>query len=451
LVVDIPPCADLPQHAAQARLFFETLGAGDTPYRIQWLTPYGLSYVPLLLLWLVLPPLAAAKLHLLVIALGCTAAIHALAAHKGRPPEAAALASLFVFSLPLYWGFLSFLVGFPAFVLWIVVVERERRRDALVVLGAALLLYLCHALWFLAGAAYLGVRMLVARRLRVEWPRIVALLPILALGVWQSGRFASDRFATRPFWDDWPLTRLAGFVDAALGGLRDPIEIVVVVAAAAWILVGLARRRDLDRDLALAGGLFVVFFAVLPMKYLNTVSFAQRWLPFALALLVLAVPAPPARAALRNLAVAALVVAFSAITTASWRAFQRIDLDGLEEALAALPDRPRVLGLDYVQHRNQRFKPRVTLQTFAYAQVLHGGRVSFSFAEHPASLVVYDKPFRPPWTDGLEWWPTRFQPSDVQYFDFVLVSDDHTMHDVFAGALRAVTHEGRWRLYAVPR
>src|SRR5215813_8474311 len=45
--VRFPPITDLPQHLAQIRLFHETIAAPDSPYRVQWLTPYILAYVPL--------------------------------------------------------------------------------------------------------------------------------------------------------------------------------------------------------------------------------------------------------------------------------------------------------------------------------------------------------------------------------------------------------------------
>ena len=45
LSVQFPPVADLPQQVAQARLFWEALADPGGPYRVQWLTPYGLAYV----------------------------------------------------------------------------------------------------------------------------------------------------------------------------------------------------------------------------------------------------------------------------------------------------------------------------------------------------------------------------------------------------------------------
>ncbi len=70
LAVEIPPITDLPQLTAQVRLLFEALG-GSGDYRVQWLTPNKLGYVPLLLAWPVGDPIAAARLGLfgLIIAM----------------------------------------------------------------------------------------------------------------------------------------------------------------------------------------------------------------------------------------------------------------------------------------------------------------------------------------------------------------------------------------------
>ncbi|MBP1767877.1 MAG: hypothetical protein H6P98_1992, partial [Candidatus Aminicenantes bacterium] len=38
LLVKFPPITDLPQHAAQVRLFGEAVSGPDSPYRIQWMT-----------------------------------------------------------------------------------------------------------------------------------------------------------------------------------------------------------------------------------------------------------------------------------------------------------------------------------------------------------------------------------------------------------------------------
>jgi hypothetical protein len=447
-LVDLPPCVDLPQQLAQIRLFLETVGNPDSPYVVQWLTPYSLSYLPLLGLYQLLPPLVAGRMHLMLLALLGTAAVHLVAARRGRPPEAATLASVLIFAHPLYWGFLSFLFGIPVLLGWLLLVAREPRgpaREAALFLGGALVLYFSHALWLGAALLWLGVRTVAQKR--IVWSRWLAIVPVLVLAVLEAPRFRDTRFEMAPEWLDWPWNRVRYFVLAALGGLDNPVEIVLVVAMVVWIVVGVATRwREVDRELAGAGATLLAMFLVFPDRYMNTIYFAFRWLGVALILLVLAT-APPLRAAIRRGAAIALAAGFFLVTATSFRA-HRDELTGFREALAAAPDNPRLLGLDLFRG-SALFIPRIGMQHLAYVQVLRGGTLSFSFAEHPASLVHWKRTYDPPWTGSLEWYPNRLRPRDLSFFTHVLVRGTDEQHALFASVAEPVTTSGLWRLYRV--
>src|SRR5262245_36261085 len=75
----LPPLTDLPQHLAQIRLFHEAIATPDSPYRIQWFTPYILAYVPLAFAWWLSPSPSAAPIAMVSLALLWTLAIHWLA------------------------------------------------------------------------------------------------------------------------------------------------------------------------------------------------------------------------------------------------------------------------------------------------------------------------------------------------------------------------------------
>ena len=235
-VVTFPPITDLPQHLAQIRLLGEALADPGGPYRIQWWTPYSLLYALLALCLSIAPPLWAGRLAVALIALLWVATAHALAVNRGRSALAAVLASLFVFCNVVYWGFLNFAIGWPLFAAWMLVTSREVRRPRQVLLLAAmgLALYACHALWLLAGVAWIGVvtvadlaRTWLARGalrplLRPLLWRACALAPaVTALAIWTPSFHASD-MDTPPVWHTNPLTRLAPgwLVGALLGGLR---------------------------------------------------------------------------------------------------------------------------------------------------------------------------------------------------------------------------------------
>lgn len=135
-IVTFPPITDLPQHMAQIRLLGEALAYPNGPYRIQWWTPYSLSYALLALCRAIAPPLLAGRLAFAVIALLWVATAHTPALRRGRSPLAAVLASLFVFSNVVYWGFLSFAIGWRVFAAWMLATDREIRRPRQVLLLA---------------------------------------------------------------------------------------------------------------------------------------------------------------------------------------------------------------------------------------------------------------------------------------------------------------------------
>ena len=462
LAVQFPPVTDLPQQVAQIRLFLAALGDPDGAYRIQWYTPYSASYVLLGAAWALCTPVNAGRVAVLALGVLWAVAVHDLAARRRRPVAAAVLASMLFFNHTVYWGFLSFGVGSLAFVVWFLVTVRDPDdgfswRDGLAQFGAGLLLYVSHALWFGAGIVWLALYAVAHRwPLRVTLPRLACVAPIaIGVALWYP-HLAALGFVSPTIWFTPPFARLSPewIVDAVFGGLSGPAEPLMAVILLAWVVGGLAQprgawRAGADADLVWTGVGFIALGLVLPDKHMNTIQFAARWLPMGAMLVVLGVP-PPAllRAWQRPLAVAVLVV-FSLVTTLAWRRFERDELTGLPAALAALPDGQRVIGLDLVQE-SPVIKGRPFLQTFAYAQVLHGGRLNASFAGFAPSLVVYRHRRPIPWTPNLEWFAERVRPDDVTYFDYALINGGADIHaQAQAWPLAAVTDAGRWRLYRV--
>jgi hypothetical protein len=463
LSVQFAPITDLPQHLAQIRLLHETIADPDGPYRIQWLTPYLLAYLPLTLAWQLSQSEAAGRPAMLILALLWTLAIHALAFKRERPVAAAVLASALFYNHATYWGFYGFAIGWPVFVLWFLLTtrtvgDRFRVRDALLYLGAAWLLYLSHALWFVSGMAWFLLRSAVARTpLRTAGLQLAAVSPVLIMAaVWyrQLSGFSSP---TR--WIATPSGRLSfsWIVDSTLGGLHGAVEYGMVGILALWITLGVYQNRErlgacLDRDLCLAAALFFGLALVLPNLHQNTISFASRWQPVAAITLLLGVPAPTWNRRIRNAAALTAVAGFILVTCVAWVRFERDEYAGLRESLRALPANMRVIGLDYVKI-SPIIKGRPFLQGFAYAQVVRGGQLNFSFAEFAPMGVVYKTPRARPWTRGLEWFAERATRSDFSHFDYALVNAETRQHASLAALaeLTPVTGQGRWRLYRIDR
>ena len=463
VVVRIPPITDLPQQLAQIRLFVETLAHPDGPYRIQWFTPYTLSYLLLGVAWRLCQPEVAGRMAMLALAVIWTVAVHGLAARRRRPAAAAVLVSVLFFNHVVYWGFLSFAIGFPVFVWWFLVTTRPsslyfRWTEAMQFLGVAALLYVSHALWFAAGVAWFALWSLTARvPVRTIVLRFASFAPVVIVAAVWYPQLAAAGFVSPTMWEAPPTARLSfsWLVDALFGGLRGSTEYIVCAALVAWIVVAAWQHRDnlaarIDREMLLVAALFALLALLLPDLHMNTIDFAARWAPEALILAVLALPAPLYRPALLRVAAVAFVAVFCLATALAWTRFDRLELSGLHEILASLPAERRVLGLDFVKE-SEIIKGRPFLQMFAYAQVVRGGQLNFSFAQFAPMLVVYKTPRRPPWTNTLEWFAERVQPSDFQYFDLVLVNGAPSVHDDFLRQpnLTADHGVGRWWLFRV--
>jgi len=464
LATHFPPITDLPQHSAQIRLFLDTIrNPAGSPYLIQWITPYSLSYLAIGGSWALFGAENAGRIAMLVIALSWVISIHWVAHLRERSSAAATVVSVFALNHILYWGFYSFAIGWPAFVIWFVLCSRERRqafslKEAVIWTAAGLLLYMSHVLWFGAGVAWLIISGTVCRRdLKATSLRLAYLFPLfVAVWFWYPV-FSSSTMATPTQWVSTPISRLqfSWLSDAALGGMRGLAEPVVFGVAIAWVLAGLVQNRGdlknrIDPDMLLAAAMFLILFMFLPDKYMNTIRFGQRWMPGAMIFLVLGIPAPALRPVVDRTLALAVVAAFCVVTSMNWVGFEKKELSGLRESLDALPASPRVLGLDFIQE-SQFIRGRPFIQTFAYAQVLKGGSLNFSFAEFSPCLVIYRDTFLRPWTGGLEWFPRRVRETDLDFFDFALIGASDDMHRFWAKQprLRPVTERGRWRLYKI--
>jgi hypothetical protein len=464
LAVDFTPITDLPQQAAQIKLATEVLD-GSNEYRFNILAPGTLSYGLFAVGWRFAGAGSAGRIAYLLLACLWLGAFAVVAREYRRDPVLVPLTGLFFFSQSLYLGFASFLFGAVAFLVFICF-ERwlQRRRSgpgeiaALTVAG--ILLYTSHLLWFVAAAAWLAIASLRAdmprRRLA---SRIASMLPALALtAVWMP-QLAQSGFHSPTTWGTLPWARLAPgeLILILFGGLLGPVEPFVLSAVLAWIAIALWQHRaDLrsavNVPLLKVAGVMLLLALALPHLYQNTLNFGERWAPVGAAVLVVALPPPKFRSWLKWALSLLLIAGLSLSTTAVWNRFEEVELTGLEASLAALPERPRLLGLDF--YRLSRFvRTQPFYQIPAYAQVLKGGSLGFTFASFPASPVVYREWENTPWSPGLEWFPHHLLDSmeDVGHFDYLLIHAGPNGHELFykQDVLEPVTPPDRWRLYRV--
>ena len=463
LLVRFPPITDLPQHVAQVRLFQEAWQDPSGPYRIQWLTPYSLQYLLLAGAWAIAGPAAAGRVGMLMVGLLWVTTFHLIAYVRRRPPAGAALASTLFFTKTTYWGFYGFAIGWPVFALWLLLTtgrrrDDVRRLDAMLALGIGVLLYVVHVLWLVAAVLWLAVSTVVLRvPIRATLMRALGLAPVLIVTAIWYPRLSAGGFTSPTVWIVTPTGRLSftWLVNGLLGGLRGPIEFGIVAIVALWALLACVQHRRslravLDVGLLTAAAMFVALAFILPDQHSNTILFGLRWLPIAGALALLACPPVRATAIATTLVPLAVLAFLSFATISTWREFESKEMSGLAESLAALPEQPRVIGLDFVKY-SEFVMDRPFLQTFAYAQVFHGGQLNFSFADFVPSLVVFRDMGHRRWTLGLEWFVERVQSSDLAFFDYALINGDEAVHGGISRlrGFRPVTEHGRWRLYRI--
>jgi hypothetical protein len=460
--VRYPPILDLPQQLAQIDLFGRALGDPGGPYRIQWWEPDKLAY-PLLALARAAGDAWAPRLVVLLTQAAWIAAVFALAARRSRAPEQAALATLFLWSGTFYGGFFHFLLGVVALVFWVPELSRARPerpllRVALATFLGGLLLWLAHALWLAAAAVLVPVALAARRAPPREWlARALGFAPLLAAALVWYTRLTAQGWFTEVFYGPPWSERLGDFGyarTALLGGLSGPVEGWLLAAVALWLAAGLAGARGagVDPALALAGVAFLLIAWVAPDSVGAAALFARRWGWVAAVCLVLAVPPPRVRPALRAVFVLALVGASSAATLGAWRDFGRDWTNGFERVLAPIRAGERVAGLDLV-----RLVPRLRIDPLfhmpAYAQIERGAEIAYSFAETPSSLVVFARlPAVRGWTPNLHLYPGDLVASDLDHFDWLLVVAPPDLHAALPARFPVLAEResaGPWRLYRV--
>ena len=473
LAVTLPPVTDLPQQTAQIRLFFDTLADADSQYKIQWLTPNKLGYLPLLVAWLAVPELAAGRVGVLLIGVLWVVSLHALARATGRPPTTAALASVFFFNHLFYWGLLNFLAGMSVFALWFVLVDRldEDRVgwwDGLKLLAATVLLYAAHVLWLAAGLTWLVVWTVIQHFPRIvasraAWKEVLAVgarrlvwtLPMLGVVLVWYPKLDRTGFTSDTVWGRTPLGRLhpEWHLNSALGGLEGNVEPLLALVIVGWLTLGLVQRRGagVHRGLMVAGALMIAVSLCLPASIQHTVFFASRWQPMGVVLLVLACPRPRLQPMLRAMTPYVVLASLTASAASTWIEFEARELNGLHASLAAVTPGERVLGLDFVRD-SEYIKGYPFYHFYAYAQVLHGNDLARGFANLGSSLVVYrDLPRTFPWTHGLDWRAVGVRKSDMDHFGYVLIFGPPDAHALFLAdeRLTPVTEDRPWRLYRI--
>jgi hypothetical protein len=461
------PFLDLPQHLGLAAVVAQHGDPATAFARTYALdlrpTPYWGYYGAMWLLSRALALETANRVLFTAYAVAIPLASAHVLASFGRDRRWAVFALPLAFGTNLFFGFATFLLSIPCFLVALGLAERHlaaarpRPRVAIALAAASCAVYLCHAQTYLLLGLCVAV-LLAAHARGVRWTLVRALpfLPSLALfGAWFWRSFVVREAAVAAaahtvhhggygrlgalgaVWEPWQVV-VGKMAERTFGAFTDGSDrrlggaLLVAYAVALALAYGPAPvEPDLDRSplrrWLLARRCDLVFFALLASYLLAPMEISGQWyvnprhLVFAaLALpLLLARPAQGPRA-LAAAAAAAVALAVCGNAGREIRAFQR-QVGPFDAIAAALPAGGRVLGLpfDLGDAGPVRLWPFVHFA--CYAQVLAGDDVGFSFAGLPSIPVRYRPGMQAP--HPYEWTPDRFDWASMgPAYDAFLVS-----------------------------
>ncbi len=438
-VTRFPPITDLPQLLGQVPLFVEAVSSPESDLVVQWWAPNQLFQVLAGLSWLVVGPAFSGSVSVMLVIACWLAALLVTAARGRRSFDSALIASLLIFNHSFYYGFLNFVLGAAAFLLWAPGWNRSRApgdRDGPVSSPAAFALmafltYKSHLLWFFFGCATWAVGLALAwhrsgprsAAFRSHGLRSLALLPWLVLGLRFGHTLAAGDFVSRIRWGEPPVVKLLSldwWRVGALGGLRGPTDTTFLALLLLLAVLSLVRNRHhlrsrIDRTLLALGAVLVLGAVLLPEMVGRTTHFGSRWVAPGFALILLGLPPIGYRKWLIRSLVIAVMWTYCGTTAITWYRAERLELAGFEGVLEEIPRGTRLMGL-IRREQSDYIAGFPYYHLYAWAQVYRGARLHFSFADHPTSPVVFrDLPRQLPYHPG------QLQPRDLVHFDHLLV------------------------------
>jgi hypothetical protein len=461
-----PPVLDLAHQLEQVHLVGKVL-AGERPdLVIEWIGPNRLGYLPLLAAHSLASPTWAPRIAMMLLAVVWLASVHVMAATLGRSRATAILASTLLLGSSFYAGYFNFLVAIAGLAFWTWELRDERRqRPFLPMLGSSLagvlLLYLAHGLALVVIGFAVATTVLLRRfRPHELAARAVAVALIAPAAVGYSGRLAGRAWQSDIQMLFAPGARLSDLDMAStliLGGLRGPVEKLVLLVLVLWIGLGIARAADergrgVEPFLLIAAATFLAIAVFAPDKVDKTIFFAWRWGAPGFLALLLGLPEPRLRPGVATgIAAGALALQLGA-TTVAWRGFERHEMAGFEECLAALPRGARLVSIEW-QLNSPRFRVSPCLHMGAYAAVEREAATEFSFVDYAPSLVVRRDVGEIRITgDFLIWNPRQLRPAHLAGRTHLLVHGAEPIARAYeqqTGALRVVAGRGEWHLLEI--
>jgi len=470
-----PPMGDLPLHESLVSLMRHLGDPHLVPpgvYALSLGPPNQLFHWVAWLLSLALPTDLACKLVVAAAILATPAAGVRLARHLGTTSWASLLVAPLALGFAFRWGLVGNVLALPVVLAALPPLDRfvraPSRAGAAGGAGIMLLAYATHesalvalavAALVLAGASWReGARDARTTALRLVPPAVAAVL-VAFFAVWGKHLKAPSILAVPDVFGAGPAARLLDVPGVLFGSIEWPVRYgafaLYGVAVAAFLVARRRARRGAGARFVAVGAAWTLLYLAMPLALGGSTLLYQRFLPLALAVLLVAA-APPADAPLRPLApflaatvpVATLLVALPSFGTAD-RVFRELDA-----ILAQVAPCSAVAQLDLTPQAPSAVAPIPG----AAARVLaaRGGRLLFSFTDAPTSPVTVPPAHQ--WNEPVLRMtrdPTEFRPAhDFRRFRYALVrlAPDHALLAPLLTAIMApegklVAQSGEWLLF----
>ncbi len=449
---------DLPEHAGQFAIWqsWEDPGTYRDFFEINRLAPNVIGRT--LVRWLsAVCPIDTAFRILISIALLATPLVAgAWLRRTGGNPWWALLCFPVGFGHAFFWGFVNFVIGIPAALLFLMLAAAHTERPTvrsgggLFALGVGL--FLIHPMIY--GTTGLAAALVVA--LRRAGPRllILRLLPLVVtvpLAAWwlHATRSSEAQAHLQVVWQlgiqrlyDFPLEAIGARprnAERLLGGL---VFLVPFLAGGRWCRVPW-RYAPLVVHLGLYFGA--------PFDVLGTAFVYPRFAALVLPALLIALDWRPRETRWRQLVVPVVVAAWLLSLWPRFWGFQ-IEGRGLDRVIARMDAGKRMLYLP-LEPYGAFFKQPVFLHSGMWYQVEKQGMVDFSFAYFFPNRFRYRADRRPPLPAGFEWRPAIFHWArhGGDRYDYFLVRASRDAGPLLfrtaPGPIELVARDGSWWLY----
>lgn len=452
--VDVPPQVDLPQHAAQVRLWqLIDEPAYARTFELNLFTPYLLCYAMGRILATIVAPELAMRLVVALALFALPVAMLFLLRRLGGDPWWSLTGFPLAFGFTFYWGLINFQLAVP---LALVVVGRsfglpgpERGRpDGLLAL-LAVLLFLTHGLVCAFTLAVAGtVILLRSRDLRSAWLGVVPMVPAAVVGVvwFVLTRAEEAQVRSDPAWNpSW--RRIFDLPALLLGDPNDPWAAVVGVVVVLLLLGSAARTRaEPGPKAARLAPLAAALLAVLagPELFFRAAFLNSRFAAFVVPFAAVALPARLRR--WQRLGIVLVAVGWLSVLGPRFAGFDA-EAAELDPLLARMEPGRSVLGF-VLEPFPAGFGAPAHLHQHARYQALGGGIADFSFAYFYVQLVRYRPGLRPVVPDAFSWRPELFDPRVHGSYDYYLVrSSRDASARLFGRSRQPLARSGRWWLY----